>query len=289
VATDLRNLPANVFATADFRAWGSGIAAQLAAIGLVKTSDSGQINWATVVPPASGAYAGYEIWRFNDALQATKPVFIRLDYGIGGSGSSTSPALLANVGTSTDGAGTLTGQISAITPSRSYNQTAGIMSPSYCSGGSNRLNLCNNFDPATTYHLSLYIERTKDASGVDTGDGIVIYRSSGNDPGSPRYQFVPFSGSIPAGATYNNALAIGSGGLPVVGSDVALSPHTVFFGKALYTTWCAYRYSDMTKLVPITLTHLGASHTYMPLGDSVSMGNEVLNGVTGYAIAMLWE
>jgi hypothetical protein len=79
--TDIRNLPAFISDDATFRVWGSGLAAQIAAMGLVQTSDTGQINWATVTRPAIGALAGYEMWRFNDALQATKPVFIRLDYG----------------------------------------------------------------------------------------------------------------------------------------------------------------------------------------------------------------
>jgi hypothetical protein len=81
MAIDIRNLPAFLADDATFRAWGSGIAAQIAAMGLVQTSDTGQINWVTVARPALNTIAGYEIWRFNDALQATKPVFIRIDYG----------------------------------------------------------------------------------------------------------------------------------------------------------------------------------------------------------------
>jgi hypothetical protein len=45
-----------------------GIAAQIAAMGLVQTSDTGQINWVTVARPALNTIAGYEIWRFNDAF-----------------------------------------------------------------------------------------------------------------------------------------------------------------------------------------------------------------------------
>jgi hypothetical protein len=37
-------------------AWGSGIAAQIAAMGLVQTSDTGQINWATVTRPAINTF-----------------------------------------------------------------------------------------------------------------------------------------------------------------------------------------------------------------------------------------
>jgi len=84
MATDTRNLPAFSNTDAEFRTWGSGIAAALQACGLVKTSDTGQIDWATVTRPgASHTAAGYEIYRFNDSLQATKPVLIKVEYGNG--------------------------------------------------------------------------------------------------------------------------------------------------------------------------------------------------------------
>src|SRR3954454_12687471 len=99
--TDIRNLPAFISDDATFRTWGSGVAAQIAAMGLVQTSDTGQINWTTVTRLAINTSAGYEVWRFNDALQSTKPVFIRLDYGI--AGVADRPRIIARVGTATDG------------------------------------------------------------------------------------------------------------------------------------------------------------------------------------------
>ena len=82
MATDVRNIPAYIDNDADFRLWGGGISAQLAAVGMVQTSDTGQANWATAV----GADSPYEVWRFNDALQATKPIFFRLRYQSAGAG-----------------------------------------------------------------------------------------------------------------------------------------------------------------------------------------------------------
>src|SRR4051812_43985318 len=82
-----------------FRSWGSGLSAQFAAMGLVKTADTGQIDWSTITTPvASSQKMGYEIWRFNDALQATKPVFIRIDFG-SSIGGSTIPGLWSWIGT----------------------------------------------------------------------------------------------------------------------------------------------------------------------------------------------
>ncbi|MCB1713466.1 MAG: hypothetical protein KDH96_13660, partial [Candidatus Riesia sp.] len=62
-----------------FRDWGSKLSAAIQAVGLVKTGDTGQINWSTVT--VGTGIRGYEIFRFNDSLQATTPVFIKIEYG----------------------------------------------------------------------------------------------------------------------------------------------------------------------------------------------------------------
>lgn len=96
---------------ATFRAWGSDIAAKLAIAGLVQTTDTGQINWTTVTRPAASAYGGYEVWRFDDALQGAAPVFIKIEYG--SSNNQATPAIRVTVSSGTNGAGTPTGLISA--------------------------------------------------------------------------------------------------------------------------------------------------------------------------------
>lgn len=92
-----------------FRAWGQAIHDQLIAAGLTQTSDTGQINLATVARPATSSYGGYEIFRFNDAKQATEPLFIKFEYGQ--ASSANRPMLKCHTGTGTDGAGTLTGEL----------------------------------------------------------------------------------------------------------------------------------------------------------------------------------
>src|SRR5512138_2499573 len=65
----------------EFRSWGSDLSSRLAGVGLVQTSDTGQINWGSVSRPSEDNYGGYEVWRFDDALQGTAPVFIKIEYG----------------------------------------------------------------------------------------------------------------------------------------------------------------------------------------------------------------
>lgn len=93
---------------AEFRKWGKGISDALAALGFVKTSDTGQVNWATVTVPASGVYTPYEIWRFNDALQATKPIYFKIEYGSSG---ASKPGLRITVGSGSNGSGTINGNV----------------------------------------------------------------------------------------------------------------------------------------------------------------------------------
>lgn len=280
MATDQRTLPGTFTLDSDFRSWGSGLSAQFAAVGLVKTADTGQIDWTTVLKPSAiNQQRGYEIWRFNDALQATKPVFIRIDFGSSG-GAATTPGLWLTVGTGTNGAGTLTGQVS--TTRQTSPSSAGAAS--YCSGSSSRLNLLSNGAASGTFQ-ALCVERTKTGAGVDTGDAIVHLAAS--QSGGLFYGFIPFIGTIAADVAVNPALESNLGGSSVIGTDVMLSPTTVFYGKPLFASWCAYRNVDITGLTPITFTHLGAARTYMPMGFGIS--GMIVTGLSSYALAMLWE
>src|SRR5580765_433103 len=98
---------------ARFRSWGSGIAALFLTGGFwTQTADTGQINWSTVVSPAQNAFAGYEIYKSNDALSSSFPIYMKVEYGC--SNSVTKGSLIRfSFATGTDGAGTLNGNVSS--------------------------------------------------------------------------------------------------------------------------------------------------------------------------------
>ena len=96
---------------AGFRTWVAEIITQLLAVGLTQTADTGQINTASVTRPAINTMAGYAIFRFNDTLHATNPIFLKLQFGTGG--STTTPAMQLQVGRGSNGSGTLTGLTTA--------------------------------------------------------------------------------------------------------------------------------------------------------------------------------
>lgn len=198
------------------------------AVGLVQTSDTGQINFSTVTKPAVvNTKAGYAIYRFDDSLQASYPCYIRVDYGVGDSTSTHS--LWVTVGLSTDGAGTL-GTASPIVQFRPYNLTAYI---SGCSGSTSRLTIvCTPGTQSNAYSAILSIERLQDVNGADTNTGLVFTWVK-NFSGTNSFQYsgqqvLYFGGGSQPVATYS-----ATGSLPVL-SYTGTSVVTWANGKDVY-------------------------------------------------------
>lgn len=164
---------------ANFRLWGSTISAHLAALGLVQSADSGQINWTTVaLPTVTNTAAGYEIWKFNDSLFATNPIYLKVQYGT--DNALGRPATWITVATGTNGAGVLTGSISSqVLMTNGGNPVANNL---YVSRGC----FVNGFLTVDFYRdaygnsgniislLRFCVSRTVDDSGTPSGDGYVL-------------------------------------------------------------------------------------------------------------------
>lgn len=163
-----------------FRAWGSELSARLAAIGLVQTSDTGQINWTTVTRPAINTAAGYEIWRFNDSLQGSSPIFLKVEYGTA-TGAVTNPFVWITAGTGTNGSGTLTGSVTnRMTAATAASATSATNWPSYACCVEGLAWVAGKWQAAGatrgTYFFA--VSRTCDNAGTPTGDGFVLYASA---------------------------------------------------------------------------------------------------------------
>jgi len=204
---------------ATFRAWGLDISTRMAVAGMVQAADTGQINWATVVRPAASAYGGYEIWRFDDALQASAPVFIKIEYGC--SNNQATPAIRVTVSSGTNGAGTPTGLVSAAI----VNYASGILVAN--------ANITNF--PSRVVHtpgffalvfkigagvsgltlFSILVERTTNNVGIPTPDG-VVFIGCGN--GNQATASAPASIINYVTSTVNNA---------VTGLDIGFMPSQI--------------------------------------------------------------
>jgi len=103
---------------AKFQAYVQSIEAAFLASGFLEVApDTGQINPATVVTPSLNAFAGYRIYRAKDALAATKPLYVKLEFGIAGVAGR--PKVQRTTGIGSNGAGTLTGISGSMSPSAS--------------------------------------------------------------------------------------------------------------------------------------------------------------------------
>lgn len=155
-----------------FRAWGLAVSNALAAM-LFKVTQSGEINWTTVTAPTSGnTSAGFEVYRFNDALHTTHPVYIRLDYC--SASTATLYAIRVTIGKGVDGSGNITNVLQS-----TINTLAGSGSPAaasncYISNGDSS-GIVISLQPDITSHGGFFcLERSRNSVGQPTGDGLMF-------------------------------------------------------------------------------------------------------------------
>lgn len=279
---------------ANFRAWGSYISARLAAVGLVQTSDTGQINWTTVTTPAGvSTYSGYEIWRFNDALQATAPVFIKIEYGEGANVDG--PAVRVRFSSGSDGAGNLTGNVSTPRIAQCVTQASACLV--YGSGDTNRFVIAAGILAASFKGLCFSFERMKDATGADTAEGVMWCASANGNASS--------TSAAQQSTLWNSA--VGDYGL-VEDDLMALFPsgttmktitqtmvQPIFHNKGVYTNpqlnLVGYYTADITPFNTFSAYMYGVAHTYLALHDANWATAAAFQGAGGgtEAVAIRYE
>ena len=294
---------------ANFRTLLGFIRTMFTNFGWVQTSDSGQINPATVTYPGSNnSDAGYEVWRMADSLQSSFPVYVKIFYGRGGANG----AFRINLGISmsvTDGSGNFTGIASsgpafAVTGNPSTRPISDATSfRIFGSGDTNRMVFSFWPDVVNQAYGCLFgIERTKDGNGADTGEGIVAIWNAfgGNNTSTNSNDWSQLT--IPFNLTYTPAF-IGSNQSGVAGTFRSLgsglggatarsgqdSGSTLHKGKVYaypyFPLGSVSKYPLMNALVVVaadwpvdysnvTIPFYGANHIYMPLG----VGPTVVNG-----------
>ena len=252
---------------ANFRAWGSAINAALAALGLVQTGDTGQINWTTVAAPGAGT-------RLRLPHHARQRHF-KLEYGAATT-TATRPGMWLQVGTGSNGTGTLTGNTSTRQQLQSISSNT-TLSNCYFSGSNNRIQVAM-WPTINNITIVFAIERLKDANGADITDGVQILMMD-NTP-TMKAQVLPQSGSVPA---QDSPVCCGSSSLTtaIIGTEVGT--FTVFpLRNKLYPPmmgFVGYMSTDLTALVTVTLTLYGSSHTLLPLNGPTTFLRGNSNGV----------
>ena len=162
------------------RAAGTLISNAFANAGWTKANDAGQIDWTLVV--ANGTYNnvfGYEMWSMAGPLQNTSPVTVKIQYYATGTREF---GMLFLFGSGTDGALNLTGP--AMTSAAAYCRQIALPStslPCFFCGSPNRIAMAL-WSATGNYGITFAIERTHDAQGNDTAEGVILYDNSTNVP-----------------------------------------------------------------------------------------------------------
>jgi len=294
---------------AGFRTWAAEQIAQITAAGLTATADTGQINTTTATRPGTNTNGGYSIFRFNDTLHATVPIFIRFDWGTGS--AATTPRILVTTGSGSNGSGTITGayhlprllncgvHASTITSYVSrwvYNSTLGFFGMAW------KLSSINT----DSIQALCFIGRTSDSNGDPTGTGVYFVSTSndGTNAGAAgnacqqmhniasglRY---PIDGNMTSQG-HNCLLWVHNQTSTQVGSDTYVTP--AFYatpGVDSHRDWGLVLRGEVPSNSTFSVALKGAtSRTYISLGMTGN-GGVTPTGLTGTLNSanyfMLWE
>ena len=284
----------SIYADAPFKSWGGGISTALSDCGFIKTSDTGQINWTSVVKPSTGSNAGYEIWRFNDALQATTPIFFKITYGIS-NGASNYPRMVWELGGGSDGAGNISPVYGIITISNAGTNPVSDAKNSYMASDGSGVCFAHIIDSLTPEirHL-IVIDRFRNSDGSPNNKGFMFLAKQG--PNNDVNVLINNRASTPTSAVWVNKspslipMDLGPTSSALVGDTVYFSPYYIILtsgatGVQHIKMLLSYPLADFGYNSDQTITFLGADRTYKTLGTymgRMDSRNQV------YASAAMW-
>lgn len=279
MGVDARNILNHHANDADHRAFAQAIHDMLIAAGATQTADTGQANLATITRPAVGAVSGYEMFRFNDAEQATLPIFVKVEYGTGN--QPTIPGLRVTASYGTNGAGVL--NVLGLLPSGittqqftwdNVTEIAGQTRPAFASINAGHFIIAFGLDDVGGHGAIICIERPKMADGSRSTDGAVWWGRSGHTNANGVYfgQIKRADGSGPA-AYFSSSTNLWPVAQfldwqdDVVGAEVALWPFPIAVnGNLRFLAPLTYRLSAMGTGAVEPVTIFGTTRNYRAMG-----------------------
>jgi hypothetical protein len=258
---------------ANFKNWAQTVSSFFTTAGWVQSSDTGQVNWGTIVSvPGSGAYV-YEIWQPNDGLTT---FYLKVEYG-NATGSANSPSIRLTLSSATNGSGTPTGFVSGpFTASNANGVPSSAVSTYECDffGNTGMISVLmwrSASAGSNIFPCAFNIERSRDSSGNATSTYVTIYYAGNSNTNTLIYNQQSIVFGIGAG------LAIGgiSVSVPSVrGTGVTgsfngaipidlVAPYVGYFDQNC-TGLASGAGADFTEGVTFNATVYGATMTYMP-------------------------
>lgn len=280
---------------ATWRAWLQSIHDALAGCGLVQTADTGQVAIATALLPTATPTATngqYEIWRFNDTLQATAPIFLKIYYNVSAA-AGVNPINYISVGKGTDGAGNLTNVI--LTPkyvARLQGLQAGSVTwACHTADGSFSFSY-NNIAAVNTTAAHFSIDRFRNADGSPSVEGIFCHwrgNSSTASGGGHVFSTNGYTDTSLSDISLSTPPALlpnsGSAGASAFGTEVIAYPMYPFLGYGRNPSMAsvAINNSDVGGNVSFQIPMYGANRTYRAVND-VSVGHRTQTSGLGFAL-----
>jgi len=279
---------------AHFRAWINELHTSLTTFGWVQTTDTGQINFATVTRPSGASiYQGYAIYKMGDGLQSTCPVFIRIDFGTGQQVAGNTPSIKLQVTIGgTDGAGNLTGVISNqwtlqgdVSGSTSNIRSAGTSSSFQCA-----------YWVVTDTGFGFAIGRDLDTSGNDTVNGVNIVVWHDRAAGPTFEKWAQFLANVNTGVGVGVLETqwygpISAQSTQIAGGNTGVGAVRVPFGllRNPMKTVLVFARTDFTVETTTAVTIYGGSHTFLMLRPSGGGNRTLVAQNADCGVALLWE
>lgn len=285
--TYTKTTPAGTQTTdAEFQAWATALHSAVTTAGLVQTSDTGQVDVTTMVKPIANTSAGYRIYRFNDTLQATAPVFIRLEFGCGS--TTAIPRLVVQVGTATNGAGTLSGRF---TTAANLVGTALATVDQYVATGLDKSYLAMFWQVSQStaaWGGSLIIDRSRNPDGTPNGDGLYVLTSTGTAATFQSSTMISYTGAVNVAANATCIVANNATGVQAL--EVSLFPHFCFTPKlqAPVKSVLACFATDIPYAASVTVSHYGAA-PYLSLGNRSNYAAFTNTGVNANGVTLAFR
>lgn len=276
MATITTNVPFDNSSLANFKAWAMAISNAFSTFGWVQTTDTGQVNWSTISSVPSGTPV-FEVWKANDAQAATMPIFVLVRYGL----SPTQPQLTITVGTGSNGAGVITGQIVTGAPwtitAITTNQGSTLF-PSYFSGDAGEFRMWMWANPTATPAVGTMfgIERSKDGSGNKTAGYFTVFSASQGTAGFGAGSFQQTISASGVGNRDNGIITPALTNLSATGSAfgtvaaLPVFPMLGLVGNPMLGLMSAVA-TDVAVNSIVTVTSMyGTTHTYIALGGTAN-------------------